>query len=229
MKTSGIYKIQSNIKPNKVYIGSGVNIGNRWRRHLSDLRLNRHCNKKLQNHFNKYGESDLVFSIVLGCERDDLIKIEQYFIDSYKPWFNICPIAKSIKGLKFSAETKEKMSKARKGKQLSKEHIANLTIARNKRGPYSEESKLKISLSGKGRKSWNKGMTGIYSEETLQKMRNKIFTSEHLKKLSESHKGIRPSEETKIKMSIAGKNRIMTPEHRDNLKKAWKVRRFKIA
>ena len=65
MKISGIYKIQSVIKPDRCYIGSGVCIKSRWNRHLCDLRHNRHWSKKLQNHYNKYGESDLQFSILL--------------------------------------------------------------------------------------------------------------------------------------------------------------------
>lgn len=99
MKISGIYQIQSKIKPERIYIGSAINIDDRWRCHLKDLRKNKH-QRKLQNHFNKYGESDLQFSILLPCEKADLIKTEQYFIDSHKPYFNICPTAGSVLGLK---------------------------------------------------------------------------------------------------------------------------------
>ena len=57
MIISGIYKIQSIIKPERCYIGSAVNIQKRWRDHKRELRNNKHSNKKLQNHCNKYGES----------------------------------------------------------------------------------------------------------------------------------------------------------------------------
>jgi len=97
---SAIYKIQSLIKPERVYIGSAINIGNRWNIHLFKLRRKEHHSLKLQNHFNKYGEADLQFSILLGCDKEDLIKTEQYFIDSYKPWFNICQFAGSPLGSK---------------------------------------------------------------------------------------------------------------------------------
>ena len=70
-KVSGIYKIQSIIKPERIYIGSAVNICDRWRCHLKDLKNGNHGNGKLQNHFNKYGEIDLQFSILLGCEKQD--------------------------------------------------------------------------------------------------------------------------------------------------------------
>jgi group I intron endonuclease len=114
MKISGIYQIQSKIKSERIYIGSAIDIMQRWNVHLCDLKHNRH-NPKLQRHFNKYGESDLVFSILLGCAKEYLIANEQFFIDSYKPYFNICPIAGSSLGIKFSDESKVKMSKCKIG------------------------------------------------------------------------------------------------------------------
>ena len=67
--SSGIYKIESKIKPERIYIGSSVNIIARWKNHLYELRKNKHRNNKLQNHYNKYGESDLLFSIMSKSHR----------------------------------------------------------------------------------------------------------------------------------------------------------------
>jgi group I intron endonuclease len=100
MKISGIYKIQSVVHPERIYIGSAVSVNNRWNCHLCNLKLKKHSNKKLQNHYNKYGESDLQFSLLLGCDKKDLIKNEQYFIDSYNPYFNICKKAESRLGVR---------------------------------------------------------------------------------------------------------------------------------
>jgi group I intron endonuclease len=100
MKISGIYQIQSKIKPERIYIGSAININSRWNMHLFRLRKKEHHSIKLQNHYNKYRESDLQFSVLLGCDKGDLIKIEQYFIDSYNPWFNIAKKAGSALGIR---------------------------------------------------------------------------------------------------------------------------------
>jgi group I intron endonuclease len=100
MKISGIYQIQSKIKPERIYIGSGVNIQSRWWYHARKLRNNIHDNKRLQNHYNKYGVEDLVYSVLLSCDRDSLISTEQFFIDALNPFFNICKTAGSTLGRK---------------------------------------------------------------------------------------------------------------------------------
>jgi len=91
-----------------------------------------------------------------------------------------------------------------------------------KRVPCSEEKKRKISESCKGRKAWNKGLTGIYSEETLksnsEKHKGKTpwnfgkqLSEEHCQHLSEAHKGniVVHSPETCQKISTWRRN------HRD--------------
>jgi group I intron endonuclease len=64
MKIVGVYKIQSIIKPERIYIGSTVDMVNRWWTHLYYLRNGDHHSPKLQRHYNKYGEDDLVFEII---------------------------------------------------------------------------------------------------------------------------------------------------------------------
>jgi len=134
MNVSGIYKIQSKVKPNRIYIGSAINIFSRWRQHLNELNRNKHHNLILQNHYNKYGRDDLQFSILLSCDKEDLLKIEQYFLDSYKTYFNICKIAGNHLGIKYSKESRERCSKSHIGKPS------------NRRGTKtSEETKRKQS------------------------------------------------------------------------------------
>lgn len=222
-KISGIYKIQSIVKPERIYIGSAVNMGKRWSRHLTDLKKNIHGNPKLQNHYNKYGVNDLVYSLLLGCDKCDCEKTEQYFIDTYNPWFNICKIANSVQGRVCSEETKRKMSLQHKGKptwikgvKLSKEHKAaighGLKGRKNALGTHhsaSEETKIKIGLGNKGK---------IHSVEQNEK--NRIFKTgkkqspETIAKKIKSNTGKKRSDEIKHKMSIIMKAKGITPPSR---------------
>jgi len=156
---SGIYQIQSKIKPERIYIGSAVNINHRWECHISDLQLNKHHSKKLQRHFNKYGKDDLVFSVLVTCEKEQLIQFEQYYLDFYHPYFNVCKIAGlgCQLGLKRSVEFCERQKKLMKGKHISPK-------TEFKKGLISWNKGIKIPANKKinsGRKPgsipWNKG------------------------------------------------------------------------
>jgi len=187
MRIIGIYKIQSIIKPERIYIGSANNMDNRWWVHLNDLRKNKHHSIQLQRHYNKYGEADLVFIIIEPCLPVFLLIREQYYIDTFKPYFNTCKTAGSNLGLKASEETKRKMSESRIGE---KNHWY-------KKHP-SEESRKKMSLSRIG----NKNCIGrIYSIETRKKM---SIAAKNKPKISE---------ETRNKMSISRKKYFDTIKH----------------
>ena len=194
---TGIYKIESRIKPQRVYIGSAVKIRHRWSMHLSDLKLNKHRSGKLQNHFNKYGKDDLTFIILELCFPEFLTAREQYYIDTLKPYFNICKIAGSSLGIKRSDEFKRKISEAKKGIKLSEETKRKLSESmkgnkyalgsKSRLGKKtSEETKRRLSESHKGQIAWNKGTKGLQvawnkgispSPESIEKrkitMRNK--------------------------------------------------------
>ena len=115
-KITGIYQIQSKIRPERIYIGSAINIHVRWNRHLNDLRNNRHHSSKLQNHYYKYGESDLQFSIIFRCGQKQLIMYEQHYLDLIHPFFNNRKKADSNLGMKYSEEHKRKISDETKKK-----------------------------------------------------------------------------------------------------------------
>lgn len=191
-KISGIYKIISNIEPNKIYVGNSIDIFHRWRQHLTDLRYKRHKNPKLQAHFNKYGESDLSFCLLLRCDREQLFEIEQFFIDSYKPWFNACPKVKGVMCERHhTEESKRKMSLAKKGKP---------SILKGRKGSkQSEETKRKKSESLKGRPSPMKG------RKMSQESKDKISKSNKGKNTWNSVRVI--SDETRRRMSEAQKRR----------------------
>jgi group I intron endonuclease len=206
MKITGIYQIKSSVNPKRVYIGSAINIEVRWGKHLERLRKNKHHSIKLQNHYNKYGESDLEFSILLGCDKEDLIKTEQYFIDSYKPFFNCSPTAGSCLGTKRSNESKKKIRQYHLGKKASEE--TKKKMSENMRGiKKSEKTKELIRINHVGAKgivAWNKGLTKETDARVAKYIDNKIgkFTGENAPFYGRKH-----SPETILKMKESAKNR----------------------
>ena len=108
-KQAGIYLIVSKIN-GKRYIGSSVRICVRWSEHISDLRLNKHHSPLLQRHYNKYGEDDLVFSVLEVVDRAELslndfrqllLDKEQIYLNNWDEChFNCSPIAGSKLGYK---------------------------------------------------------------------------------------------------------------------------------
>lgn len=199
MKISGIYKIQSIKKPDRIYIGSSVNVSNRWKGHLRDLKNGKHHSKKLQRHYDKYGVSDLHFSLLIGCDKDNLIPNEQFFIDSYTPYFNVRITANSNLGLKMGPSWN-------KGKKAT------------------EQAKINQSKSHKGQIAWNKGKKNVYSNETLEKMKTSLKGRKvwnkgkkyhfHNKRDNSVYLGRKHTPEAIIKMKIAQSNRPPMSEER---------------
>lgn len=179
--------------------------------------------------------------LICWCDTlEELNEKEKYYIQQYnslKPnGYNI-----SLGGdggchfQKHTPEAKEKMSKKKKGKPSTfkgkhftdeqrkliservKEAFANGKGQNIDRHSYwTEENRKKKSEQMKGKIPWNKGKHGIYSEETLEKLRNaaknQICSEETRKKMSVARTGKKRSEETKRKMSIAHKGKKLSPE-----------------
>jgi group I intron endonuclease len=220
-KPCGIYQIISNIKPERIYIGSSVNIPRRWKRHLYDLLTNVHRSQKLQNHYNKYGKSDLQFSLLLECNKEDLLSNEQFFIDALKPWFNNSITAGSpMMGKKHSEESKLKMRMLMMGNKHANGNTHNIgrkqsteTIAKrilkNTGKKRTDETKMKMSI-------WQKGVPK--SEETKRKLseahKGRIPPNKGIKTGKPAwNRGISPSEESRQKMSDSHKGKQTGANH----------------
>jgi len=103
----------------------------------------------------------------------------------------------------------------------------------------SEEHKQKLSEANKGQIPWNKGLTGVYSKESLQKMseaakrrisfpcseETKMKISEALKGEKNPNYGKHPSLEIRQKMSLAHKGKKLSEE---NKRKIGNANRGKI-
>lgn len=170
----GVYKI-TNIKSNKVYIGSSNNIYKRCLSHIAMLINNEH-QLHIQNSFNKHGLSNFKFEIIELCNIEIQFKREQYYLDTIlfaqeyietvgkdnrflKLGFNLSPLAEINYIVEHSEEYKENMSKILKdvwqkpGYREKMEAIFNGEEYKsmNKKIRSSPEFKKKISDSHIGR------------------------------------------------------------------------------
>lgn len=109
MKISGIYIITNTVN-DKAYIGSSVDIHKRWKRHLKDLKANKHHSIILQRAWNKYGEKSFTFSVLEKCSEENLLNEENYYFKILKPEYNTYLVAGSPLG---SIRSEEAITKNR--------------------------------------------------------------------------------------------------------------------
>ena len=173
----GIYEGR-NIFTDTVYYGQSVNMPIRIKRHIYDLRNNKHDNDYLQAAWNKYGESAFVFKPV-QIVKDvaiDLTPIETKYYYSTDNKYNL---QDPERVLPVSEETRRKISEAGKNRIISKETCKKISIAKTGKsrpdmknnkfslGVYpSKETKKKISIAMSG--SSNPFYGKKHSSETIQ-------------------------------------------------------------
>ena len=102
-RSPGIYQIRC-VPNGKIYIGSSVDIRERWSQHRWSLRRGQHQNRFLQRAWNKYGEAHFELSVLEFVDMPDLLRAEQAWIDksgcaNKNIGFNISPVAGSTGGL----------------------------------------------------------------------------------------------------------------------------------
>lgn len=157
--TLRIYKIVC-ASTGRVYVGSASHYVQRKARHRADLRTGRHCNSKLQNAWNKYGEESFSF-VEIECVLDKahLISREQYWIRRLRPWFNIAKVAGSPLGVKHSEETKAKRRESLRKywdthvRVITDEQRKNMSLAKiGTTRVFSEEHKRKLAIAATGRR-----------------------------------------------------------------------------
>lgn len=259
----GVYQWR-NLINNKIYVGSAFDLYKRRREHYKSLVMNYHYNEKFQNSFNFHGEENFVFEILELVPRFEneskldfkkrLVKgKEQHYLDTllfaqendnrfHELGYNIRRIADSGLGTKRTLETREKMSKAMKGKRLgtkrSQESIEKVRLA-NTGKKRSKEVCEKLSKAMKGVKkseqgrlnikagNWIRGGPGTmkvkkHTPKTIEKLKNIIPTPEAIEARrlgNERKRGRKASEETKAKQKASLKIASNTPEHKALMRK----------
>ena len=159
--SSGIYCI-THTRSGKRYIGSSINIEQRIRQHISQLKRNTHHSITLQRAWNKYGSSEFKFITLFLCDAEHTLWYEQRCLDELQPEYNSAIFVDGgMRGRKHTTEARQKISDALTGKCLSDEHRLKLSEIRISH-PVAEETRKKISKKLIGHKHQN--------EETRMKM-----------------------------------------------------------
>lgn len=138
---SGIYKIVNKVN-GKYYVGSSVNIKQRWKTHIYQLNKGIHNNPKLQFAWNKYGKETFIFEIVETVSVELLEKIEQSYLNIIKnDYIN-------------QKDTHYNISYDSNNPMRGRKHTDGFKIKQSERlmgHVHSNETKKKISISSKGR------------------------------------------------------------------------------
>lgn len=128
----GIYKI-INVITGDYYIGSSLNLCNRYKNHINKLNKQNHRNNILNRAWKKYGAEAFVFVVIqeTNLQHEELRALEQNYLNTLNPVYNIskradCPY--------MGKDHFDKMKKA-VSEKCSKEYIIQ--------NPQGEEFKIK--------------------------------------------------------------------------------------
>lgn len=229
MSNVGIYKIQS--PSGRVYIGQSINMCARKSKYR---RIQCHGQRYLFSSLSKYGFESHTFEIIHPLPKDTTQEVLNAYECLYMDLYKSCGIKllnirhgghngkqspESIEksriantGRKASAETKIKMSISGKGRRMSEDTKRKIISTKKEKGNLIADGFLergKPFRFTKGLQVWNKGKSGVYSAEHIEKMKQRRASEETKEKIREARKrqvipkGRTHSEESKEKMRIS--------------------------
>lgn len=126
----GVYVIVR-VETGQAYIGSSLNIGERWNGHRGCLRRRAHPNGRLQQAWDEHGEAAFVFAIVERvASLDQLLPREKSWLADGGTWqegvgYNLTGGARGV-GWQRTDEQRARLSAAFKGKPKTAAHRANI-------------------------------------------------------------------------------------------------------
>ena len=253
---AGIYRIWfsgASLNPKggrKYYIGLAKNIRVRIGMHLSCLRRGKHWNNKVQNVYDKHGESTMMVEIMEVCPPDlEILSEREIFYIALLETINNDYGYNLRKGGVENIPNEEvclKISKAQMGnkynlgKKKSKEAIERQKQTRRENGkvlpPWTEERKqqakarnfhhdeeTKKVISEASKKAWETRDRTV-SEEERDRLRNlqlgRTASEETKQKQSESQKKVVHTAEWNAKVAASLTGKKQTPEHTENVRRA---------
>lgn len=173
-----IYTIVCNVNK-KVYVGYTNNFLNRKRQHLTFLRDNKHSNAHLQSAYNLYGKENFSIDILVECEKEHAYSEEHY-------WCNLLNSHNPTFGFNIAPTNPNKINASQSIETIQK-RIDTLT------GRTLSETHI-INMR-------NAIIGSTNSEESKVKVKQWFKDNGH------PSKGVKRSEEARLKMSLASKGR----------------------
>ena len=223
----GIYQI-TNLRSGKIYIGQSLDVLARLRQHKYELRHNLHLNRYLQSAWNKYGESNFVFSVLEEVSEEKLTEREKYWVDFYGGYESdrLYNLREPGPSGRLSDGTRKKISDGIKklwasdsSYYRSAENSANLSRAVKQSWTPERRAEQSRRMAAKGVPS-EFDRTGIPRDDETKR------------KISQTLTGHPVSEETRQKLREAAKrqpHRKLTDEEKKNrsekAKAAWARRK----
>lgn len=129
IKKTGIYR-WTNVLSKKSYIGSAINLSHRFKNYYNISYLEKEIQKNKSMIYRallKYGYHKFKLDILEFCIPSILVEREQYYLDKFKPEYNILKVAGSLKGYKHSKTSIELIRATKLGRKRT--DSAKLIIA----------------------------------------------------------------------------------------------------
>ena len=217
-----IYRVTNRVN-GKVYIGQTVQtLKARKGDHIArSKRCPLYC---FHNALKKYGADSFLWEIICFClSRDDADAKESKFIKVFNSkvpaGYNMTDGGEGTLGCHPSEETKAKSSKAQK---MYIQRTGKINFLGMK---HTVESRAKISAAQTGKK---RGPHSVEHRENIRKaLQGRKLTEEQKAKISKGLTGLRHSKESCDKMSRQRKGRKCTEEVKENMRRAWVIRKQK--
>lgn len=153
-KASGIYTYRLKLDRDRVYIGSALNLAQRFRQHRYRYSIYKGNNNKFYSLVRKYGWDNIEYGIIekinLSCDssilsnKKTLLSREQFYLDKYSPSLNINKLAGSMLGYKHTEQSKLKLSSIHIGKSYKK------TPTKKPKLLVTKETRDKLRLRSRG-------------------------------------------------------------------------------
>lgn len=180
-KVRGIYKVTNKVN-GKVYIGQSVDIGRRWRQHMTaedDI----YFHKAIQ----KYGVENFEWEVIEKCKKSELDERESYWIeyyDSFNKGYNCTKGGDGVSG-------GEDHPRWKGGISLDPEHLKQYSKQYNKQ--YYEVNKEELKEYREANKEKKKEYNKQYrdaNKENIKQYReaNKEKIKQQMKEYYEAHK-----------------------------------------